>query len=74
MHHSMLDRVYWIWQALHLNQAGTVAGTITINNNPPSRKTGLDDVIETNWLGMETRKIGDLLSTISGEPFCYIYL
>jgi tyrosinase len=74
MHHSMIDRVYWLWQALHLNQAGTIAGTITLNNKPAGRATSLDDVIQTNFLNMETRKIGDLLSTIDGDPFCYIYL
>ncbi|UKZ80146.1 hypothetical protein TrVFT333_007903 [Trichoderma virens FT-333] len=36
LHHSMLDHIYWIWQALHLNQANTIAGTITILNNPPA--------------------------------------
>jgi tyrosinase len=74
MHHSMVDRLYWIWQALHLNQAGTIAGTITLNNNPPSRQTSLDDVIQTNYLNLDPLAIKDLLSTIDDEPFCYIYL
>jgi tyrosinase len=74
MHHSMIDRVYWLWQALHLDQAGTIAGTITLNNKPASRATSLDDVIATNFLNVEPRAIGDLLSTIDDDPFCYIYL
>jgi tyrosinase len=74
MHHSMVDHVYWIWQALHLNQASTIAGTITLNNKPPSRNASLDDVISTNFLNMDTLKINDLLSTVSDNPLCYIYL
>jgi len=74
LHHAMLDRVWWMWQALHLNQAKTVAGTITILNNPPSRNTTLQDVISTNFLNMPDRPIGDLLGSLDGEPFCYIYL
>jgi tyrosinase len=70
----MVDRVYWIWQALHLNQANTIAGTITLNNKPPSRNASLDDVISTNFLNMDTLKIKDLLSTVSDNPLCYIYL
>src|SRR4051794_30864747 len=30
LHHAMIDRVWWLWQALHLNQAKSIAGTITI--------------------------------------------
>ncbi|KAL5621035.1 hypothetical protein FOBRF1_004281 [Fusarium oxysporum] len=37
LHHAMVDRVYWIWQALHPKQARDIAGTITIGNRPPSR-------------------------------------
>jgi tyrosinase len=74
MHHSMLDRLWWIWQALHLDQAGTIAGTITLFNNPPSRNATLDDVVQTNYLNLETLRLRDLMSTIDGEPFCYIYL
>lgn len=72
MHHAMLDRVWWLWQALHLNQANTVAGTITLFNSPPSRNTTLGDLIDTNYLDLEARPIGDLLSTLDGEPLCYI--
>jgi tyrosinase len=74
MHHAMLDRVWWIWQALHLNQAKTVAGTHTIFNNPPSPNTTLQDLIEMNYLNLPTVQIGDVLSTLDGEPLCYIYL
>ncbi|KAH7398598.1 hypothetical protein BKA66DRAFT_546137 [Pyrenochaeta sp. MPI-SDFR-AT-0127] len=52
MHHAMVDRLWWIWQALHLNQARTVAGTITLNNNPPSRDTTVKDLIQMNYLNI----------------------
>jgi tyrosinase len=74
LHHSMLDRVWWIWQSLHLDQANTVGGTITRNNTPPSGRTTADDLIETNYLNLDAVKIGDVLSTIGGKPLCYIYL
>jgi tyrosinase len=74
MHHAMLDRVWWIWQALHLNQAKSVAGTHTIFNNPPSANTTLQDLIEMNYLNLPPVQIGDVMSTLDGEPLCYIYL
>lgn len=74
MHHSMLDRLWWIWQALHLNQAGTIAGIITLFNNPPSHDATLDDVVQMNYLNLEPQKLKDLMSITDGDPFCYIYL
>ncbi|KAK1566059.1 uncharacterized protein LY79DRAFT_529483 [Colletotrichum navitas] len=73
LHHAMIDKLYWIWQALHLGEAFTIAGTITSRNDPPSRDARLDDIViqephEPN------RPISDLLSTIGGSPFCYIYI
>ncbi|KAK7924516.1 hypothetical protein PG985_006570 [Apiospora marii] len=74
LHHSMLDRVWWLWQALHSNQAFTVAGTITILNNPPSRNTTLQDTIYMGQPNAPERPISQLLDTLGGEPFCYVYL
>ncbi|KAG9197767.1 hypothetical protein G6514_001047 [Epicoccum nigrum] len=74
MHHAMLDRVWWLWQALHLNQAKTISGTVTIFNNPPSRNGTLDDVVSMNYLNLKDRKIKELLGSLDGSPFCYIYL
>lgn len=45
-HHAMLDRVWWIWQALHLDQYKIIAGTITLFNNPPSRDANLGDIVQ----------------------------
>lgn len=74
MHHAMLDRVWWLWQALHLEQAKSVAGTITLFNRPPSRNATLEDIIFMNYLDVDDVEIGDLMNTLSGEPLCYIYL
>lgn len=73
LHHSMVDRVYWIWQALHPKQANDIAGTITIGNMPPSRDALKSDPLN---MGVNAREItiGDALNTLSGSPLCYIYL
>ncbi|KAH7378447.1 hypothetical protein DE146DRAFT_320127 [Phaeosphaeria sp. MPI-PUGE-AT-0046c] len=74
MHHAMLDRVWWIWQALHPNQARTIAGTITIGNRPPSRDATVEDVVQMNYLDIEAAKIKDLLGSLDGNPLCYVYV
>lgn len=48
-----------------------VAGTITINNIPPSRNATLNDTVSLGVLA-EPYRLGDLLDTTEG-PFCYIY-
>lgn len=73
LHHAMVDRVYWLWQALHLWEAFEIAGTITILNLPPSRDATKDDLIYMGVLTQD-RPIRELLNTIDGSPFCYIYL
>ncbi|KAK6223860.1 hypothetical protein LQW54_000004 [Pestalotiopsis sp. IQ-011] len=74
LHHAMLDRVWWIWQALHLDQADTIAGTITLFNNPPSRNTTLEDTIYMGQSNAPVRPISELLNSLGDSPFCYIYL
>jgi tyrosinase len=56
-----------------MNQANTVAGTLTLNNKPPSRETSLEDLIQTNYLNVEDTRIGDLTDTLGGKALCYIY-
>ncbi|KAK0372696.1 hypothetical protein CLIM01_09952 [Colletotrichum limetticola] len=73
LHHAMVDRVYWLWQALHLGEAFNIAGTITILNTPPSRDARLDDLV-IQVPNAPNRPISDLLNTLGGSPFCYIYL
>lgn len=74
LHHAMLDYVWWIWQALHPDQARTVAGTITIGNRPPSRNATVEDVVQMNYLDLEAAKIRDLLGSLDGSPLCYVYV
>lgn len=71
-HHAMVDYTYWLWQALHLDQADTIAGTLTIFNQPPSRNTSIADVID---LGVNAPSviIEDMLNTLGESPLCYIY-
>jgi tyrosinase len=72
LHHAQIDRVWFLWQALHPGQALTVAGTNTFLNNPPSPDTTKDDTVQYGYAAGPPRKIGDLLSTVDG-PFCYTY-
>ncbi|KKY30786.1 putative fad binding domain-containing protein [Diaporthe ampelina] len=72
-HHSMVDQVYWIWQALHLDQAETIAGTITILNQPPSRDTSKADIIDVG-VNAPSVIIDDVLNTLGQSPLCYIYV
>jgi tyrosinase len=77
-HHAQIDRTWWIWQnqdpASRSSAKGnnSLAGTITLNNLPPSRNTRLDDVID---LGVNAKSIliEDALSTTAGS-FCYVYV
>lgn len=70
-HHSMVDRMYWLWQVYHPEQARDISGTITILNMPPSR-----DALKTDALNMGVNapiiKLDDALDTFKG-PFCYYY-
>jgi tyrosinase len=77
LHHSMIDRVWWIWQLLDPNTraqgSSAVAGTRTFLNNPPSPNTSIEDSVDAGFAAGTPRKIKDLLST-TGGPFCYVYL
>lgn len=77
LHHSMIDRVWWIWQQLDPQERqfseNAVIGTNTFLNTPPSANTTLDDYVNYGYAAGPPRKIRELTSTTSG-PFCYIYL
>lgn len=74
LHHAMIDRVWWIWQNLDLGaRIESIAGTITINNRPPSRNGTIDDVLNLGVLAPDNISLRDLMSTVE-NPFCYIYL
>jgi tyrosinase len=70
--HAMVDRVWWIWQALHPNLASTIDGTITMNNSPVSRNATIEDLLETLGL-IEPVALGQVFNTLSGDPLCYKY-
>jgi tyrosinase len=72
LYSGMIDRVYWIWQNQGLpNRLSTIAGTITMSNNPPSRDGTLDD-LQDLWPNAPGIKMRDLMSSTDG-PFCYVY-
>ncbi|EEH36257.2 tyrosinase central domain-containing protein [Paracoccidioides lutzii Pb01] len=71
LHHSQIDRIWWIWQNLDpANRLHAVAGG-TEMYNASSRNGTADDLVDLGYLGDECR-LGDLLSA-TGGPFCYIY-
>ncbi|KAK8122663.1 hypothetical protein PG984_011333 [Apiospora sp. TS-2023a] len=71
LHHSMLDRVYWAWQALHPAEKGKIAGG-TVMREPDSPQAVLGDMLDV--MGLDTnRPIKDLLDTLGGTPLCYVY-
>lgn len=73
LHHSQIDRVWWIWQNQDIkNRKDAIGGTITLNNNPPSRNGTLDDIVSIGVNGPDIA-IRSLTSTTAG-PMCYIYI
>lgn len=76
LHHSMIDRVWWIWQMLspakRMYSDLALMGTNTFLDIPASANTTFDDYVEYGWAG-EKQQIKDLMSTLDG-PFCYVYL
>lgn len=71
-HHAQIDRLYFIWQNLDWENRQEISGTATMNNRPPSDEQTLDDVLDMEPLG-EPRPLGDLLDTVGGSPFCFVY-
>lgn len=73
LHHGMIDRTWWIWQNMDLeNRQNAISGTGTFLNNPKSANTTLDTVINLDHSGGDPIAMRDLMSTVSG-PFCYTY-
>ncbi|CAN8099952.1 unnamed protein product [Discula destructiva] len=72
LQHAMADQVYWIWQALHPDQAATIAGTITIMNRPPSRDALVTDILDLG-VNADPVTIQDVFDTLGATPLCYIY-
>jgi tyrosinase len=73
LHHAQIDRTWWIWQNQDLkNRQNAIAGTITLNNSPPSRNGTLQDYISLGVNAVDIT-IGSAMNTLAG-PFCYIYV
>ncbi|KAF4983406.1 hypothetical protein FZEAL_1135 [Fusarium zealandicum] len=76
LHHSMIDRVWWIWQMLdpeeRLFGKAALMGTVTFLDMPASEAATFEDYVNVGRTG-PNRQIKDLMSTMSG-PFCYVYL
>jgi tyrosinase len=71
-HHAMVDRVYWMWQALHPELASTINGTRTFRDTPPSPNATVDDLLNMGVLG-EHLPIKDMFDTLGNTPLCYVY-
>jgi len=75
LHHSMIDRVWWIWQMQDLEKRLVeVSKTMTMENFPPSRNGTLDDLSGLGVLAPDV-KVRDLMLTMGGldGKFCYVY-
>ncbi|KAH7311288.1 hypothetical protein B0I35DRAFT_437840 [Stachybotrys elegans] len=77
VHHGMIDRMWIFWQYLDpRSRFSSVSdgnyGHITWNNDPPSRKTQLDDVLDMGYAA-ESTTISEVMDTLSSE-LCYFYL
>ncbi|ORY08686.1 hypothetical protein BCR34DRAFT_569456 [Clohesyomyces aquaticus] len=76
LHHSGIDRTWWIWQQLDCKtrtSAQGISGTGTFLNQPPSPDTTLDTPIDLGYAVGPAVTMRDLMSTTDG-PFCYVYL
>ncbi|GES57103.1 tyrosinase [Aspergillus terreus] len=73
LHHAAIDRLYWTWQNQAPASRKYVVDGPTVGNDPTSRDTTLDDVVDMS-LGKlaEPKMIRELVDTLSG-PFCYVY-
>lgn len=73
LHHAQIDRTWWIWQNQDIaNRQNAIAGTITLNNSPPSRNGTLQDMMYYGYANENAINIATAMSTLAG-PFCYIY-
>lgn len=72
LHHAMVDRLYWLWQALHPREAAAIAGG-TVMRDPASPPGTLDDALDVRGLA-DHLPLAHLLDTLGGSPLCYIYV
>ncbi|KAH7308410.1 hypothetical protein B0I35DRAFT_453722 [Stachybotrys elegans] len=72
LHHAMIDKVFWMWQVLHPAESRKVAGTLTLQNNPPLGNATIYDPLIMG-VNADTRMIHELMGTMDGTSLCYIY-
>ncbi|PVH95373.1 Di-copper centre-containing protein [Periconia macrospinosa] len=73
LHHSMIDRVWYIWQTQDFaNRQQVIAGGTTMFGG--GRAQSLEDNIDLEVLNVDGKsyKIKELVSTVAG-PLCYVY-
>ncbi|CAO2651591.1 Nn.00g041610.m01.CDS01 [Neocucurbitaria sp. VM-36] len=73
LHHSQIDRTWYIWQAQDFaNRQQVIAGGTSMMGG--GRAQSLEDTVDLEVLNVDgkTYKIKDLVSTVAG-PFCYVY-
>ncbi|KAL5411653.1 hypothetical protein PMIN06_003663 [Paraphaeosphaeria minitans] len=73
LHHSMIDRVWYIWQTQDFSKRQQVisGGTSMMGGG---KAATLNDGVDLEVLNVDGKKyaIKDLVSTVTG-PFCYVY-
>lgn len=72
LHHSMIDRIWYIWQSQDFkNRQQVIAGGTSMFGGG---KATLNDGVDLEVLNVDGKKytIKDLVSTVAG-PMCYVY-
>jgi tyrosinase len=71
LHHSMIDRSWYIWQSQDLqNRMQVISGGTSMFGGGAAQK--LTDNVDLSNLVSKVYQIKDLVSTTDG-PFCYVY-
>ena len=76
LHHGQIDRLYWMWQNLEVDQISYRTSnipnlTLTLLDVPPSANGTLQDALDVGPLAPVLTN-ADVMSTTAG-PFCYLY-
>ena len=72
LHHSQIDRMWWIWQNLDFTNRQGVFGTHTILDQPPSDNVTVEEYLDIHP-DFPTVQIKKLMNTVGDEPLCYVY-
>jgi tyrosinase len=72
LHHQNIDRLYWVWQNLDWKNRQNIAGTRSWSSIPLAQNATLDDVLLFEPLNRK-RKLRELIDTLTGKPFCFVY-